>query len=184
MNNITIDTLNFVPYIKSEEVLKSIKKSSEKINNLYKDIATKENHPIFISILNGAFMYTSDLMKEINFSCEIEFIKVSSYHKTESKGGIESIIGLKSNIENRDIIILDDIIDSGLTMKTIVETFAKQSPRSIRIGALIFKPGNCKMDLKVDFPCITMEESNFIVGYGLDYQGIGRNLKDIYILEK
>ena len=183
MNKIVVEDRIFTPYISSIEIEKAVKSSAEKINRYYSE-NRGDKVPVFISILNGAFMYTSDLLKEVDFECEIEFIKVSSYQNTQSTGTLKSLIGLKNPIEGRDIIVLDDIVDSGLTMKAICTSLSEMNPSSIKIGAFIYKPDSCLNDVVVDFPSIIMKEDIFIIGYGLDYNEKGRNLKDIYILDE
>ena len=183
MNKIVVGDRKFSPFISSIEIEKAVKSSAKKINAHYNN-DKGEHAPVFISILNGAFMYTSDLMKEIDFECEIEFIKVSSYQSTESTGKLKTLIGLKGSIEGKDVIVLDDIVDTGFTMKAICKTLSGMNPRSIKIGAFIFKPNCCDKEVIVDFPCVTMTDNAFIIGYGLDYDEKGRNLKDIYILDE
>lgn len=183
MKNVVIWGKKFVPYINNDIINEAVCRSAAEINEYYKN-ATEENAPILISVLNGAFMYTSDLMKELNFPCEVSFIKVSSYKGDSSTGKVKEIIGLTKSIEGRDIILLDDIVDSGLTMKVLCEELRLLNPRSIKIAAFIFKSHTCDAAVKVDFPCITMTDSAFIVGHGFDFNEIGRNLKDIYILEE
>lgn len=183
MDNVIVNGRKFVPYISNDEILRAVHKGAELINDCYKDIASQDNAPIFISILSGAYMYTADLMKEINFNCELYFIKVSSYDGLLSTNKMSEIIGLTHSIKDRDVIVLDDIIDTGFTMKSICENLALKEPRSIRVGALIYKPHTCMKELNVDFPCIVMNDNAFIVGYGLDYNERGRNFKDIYILD-
>lgn len=181
MRNIIIWGKKFVPYIDNNTIQGAIRKNATAINECYKG-ATEESAPVFVSILNGAFMYTSDLMKELDFPCELQFVKVTSYMGNNSTGKITEVIGLNGSLEGRDVIIIDDIIDTGLTMKSLCEQFAQQKPKSLRVGAFIYKSGTCCENVKVDFPCITLKESAFIVGYGLDYNGIGRNYKDVWVL--
>lgn len=181
MRNVIIWGKKFVPYIENDTIQKAVRENAALINKWYEG-ATEENAPVFISILNGAFMYTSDLMKELNFPCELHFVKVTSYVGDNSTGKVTEVIGLNCSLEGRDVIIIDDIIDTGLTMKTLCEKLALEKPKSLRVGAFIYKSGTCCADLKVDFPCITLKESAFIVGYGLDYNGLGRNYKDIWVL--
>lgn len=183
MRNVVILGKKFVPYINEDIIQEAICKSAEEINECYKD-ATVEDAPIFVSILNGAFMYTSDLMKKLTFPCELSFIKVSSYNGTESSGKVVEVIGMNRSIEGRDVILIDDIVDSGLTMMRLKEIFEKEKPRSIKIAVFMYKDQTCCKELKVDFPSIIMKDDAFIIGYGLDYNEIGRNLRDIYILEE
>lgn len=135
--------------------------------------------PLFVSVLNGAFMFTSDLLKRISINCEVTFIRVSSYSGTESTGSLTGILGLKENILGRDLIILEDIIDTGLTMRFLLDELAKQKPASVRIAALLFKKEALKTDIRPDYVGFEIP-MKFVVGYGLDFDGAGRNLPDIY----
>lgn len=182
MNKIVIGDKTFVPYIKEDEILAAVKKTAQELNDYYKD-ATFENAPVFVSILNGAYMFTSDLMKEINFPCELSFIKVASYESTCSTGKMSELIGFKNSLEGRDVIVIDDIIDTGLTMKSICENIQKMLPNSLKIVGFIHKPHAAKCELNVDFTSIVMKDNAFIIGYGLDYNEKARNLRDIYILD-
>ena len=136
--------------------------------------------PLFIGVLNGSFLFMADLIKEINISCEIGFIKVSSYQGDSSTGTVKDVIGLDMNLKGRDIIIVEDIVDTGLTLKHILETVKKHEPASVNVCSLLFKPLALKTEID-DISYIGFEIPNeFVVGYGLDYNGLGRNLKDIY----
>lgn len=182
MKRVTLWNKDFVPYISEEEILTSIRKSAEQINARFAGVDDK-SAPIFISVLNGAFIYTSDLMKELNFPCQVSFVKVASYIGDESTGVVKEMIGLNTDIEGRDVVIVDDIIDSGTTMKQLVSQMIEAKANSVMVAALIYKKHVCREDLVVDFPCITMTDDAFIVGYGLDYDQLGRNFRDIYIAE-
>ncbi|MEG0500106.1 MAG: phosphoribosyltransferase family protein [Rikenellaceae bacterium] len=183
MRNVVIWGKKFVPYINNDTISEAVRRSAAEINAYYKE-ASEDNPPLFVSILNGAFMYTSDLMKELNFPCELTFIKVSSYKGESSTGKVMEVIGLNQSVEGRDIILMDDIVDSGLTMKSLYNEFSRLGARSIQIASFIYKSHTCDSAVKVDFPCITMTDTAFTIGYGLDFNGLGRNLKDIYILEE
>ncbi|RZK49029.1 MAG: hypoxanthine phosphoribosyltransferase [Pedobacter sp.] len=136
--------------------------------------------PILLGILNGSFMFMSDLLKEINLACEISFMQVSSYKGDQSTGEVKEIIGLSSTLKGRDILIVEDIIDSGHTLQFIIEKLKTLEPASIQVCTLLFKPNAVKVDIP-EIAYIGFEISNeFVVGYGLDYDGLGRNLKDIY----
>lgn len=136
--------------------------------------------PVFIGVLNGSFLFMADLMKEIHISCEIEFIKVSSYQGTESTGTIKETLGLPTNLHNRDVIIVEDIVDSGLTLNHVLTQIHTQTPASVNVCSLLFKPAALKVEIP-ELEYVGFEIANdFVVGYGLDYNGLGRNLKDIY----
>ncbi|MEG2493764.1 MAG: phosphoribosyltransferase family protein, partial [Rikenellaceae bacterium] len=136
-----------------------------------------------ISTLNGAFMFTSDLMKEIEVDSSITFIKVSSYCGDKSTGQVTHVLGLNIDIKGRDVIIIDDIVDSGVTINELYSIVSGQKPSSIAIAAFIFKPNSYKGGVKIDYIGMTMQDNNFIVGYGLDYNEKGRNFPEIYIAE-
>jgi hypoxanthine phosphoribosyltransferase len=160
---------------KSEsEILSAVRSIANRLNDDYIG-----RRPLLVPVLNGSFMFTADLMKELKLDCEVSFIKAASYHGTESSGQIQSLIGLKENIEGRHVILVEDIVDSGITLQGILPTLQAQNPASLKIASLLFKPFALKADLTIDY--VGMEISNeFIVGYGLDYDGLGRNLRDIY----
>lgn len=135
--------------------------------------------PLFLAVLNGSFVFAADLVREVSIPCEITFVRVSSYSGTSSTGEVKELIGLKENIEGRTVVIVEDIIDSGLTMKNLLQTLSAHHPKQIRIASLLVKPGNLKVELDIPYCCFKIP-NDFIVGYGLDYDGEGRNLKDIY----
>lgn len=160
-------------------------KSESEIISAIRNIATKINddyigkRPLLVPVLNGSFMFASDLMKELKLDCELSFVKAVSYVGTSSNGKMEMLIGLNENVEGRHVIIIEDIVDSGHTLSKIIPSISQHNPASVRVAALLFKPEALKVDLSVDY--IGMEIPNdFIVGYGLDYDGLGRNLRDIY----
>ena len=171
---ITLGDKTFRLYITEEQILTAIKKIADQINRDYKD-----KKPLFIPILNGSFMFASDLFKDITCSCEISFIKASSYRGLSSSGDVSSLIGLSDDITGRDIIIIEDIIDTGHTLSRLIPQMEVQMPASIRIVTLLFKPKALQTDITIDY--IGLKIANeFIVGYGLDYNGLGRNLREIY----
>ena len=174
MQTITLDDRSFRPYITEAQILQAVSKIVDEINRDYKDKC-----PLIIPVLNGSFMFASDLMKQLTCQCEISFIKASSYQGTSSSGRLTSLIGLGDNISGRDIILLEDIIDTGHTLSRILPSINELKPASVRVATLLFKPKALKADLSIDY--IGIEIANeFIVGYGLDYNGLGRNLKEIY----
>ncbi|MDZ4666684.1 MAG: hypoxanthine phosphoribosyltransferase [bacterium] len=176
MNSIQIKDKSFDIFINESKILARIKEMAMQITSEMKD-----KNPLFIAVLNGSFMFTSDLMKELNFLCELQFIKVSSYAGTQSTGKVQEVFGLNQPIAGRNVVILEDIIDSGLTLQFLGQELQKQNPASIQICSLLLKPDALKVNLDVHF--VGFEVSNeFLVGYGLDYDGLGRNLKHIYQL--
>ncbi len=139
----------------------------------------KKKQPLFLCVLNGAFMFASDLFKAYPGPCEISFIKLSSYRDTKSTGEVKTLIGLDKELSGRDVIILEDIVDTGITVAHLLEDLANYQPRSIRLATFLLKPEAVKTNVKPDYVGIEIP-NDFIVGYGLDYNGFGRNLKDIY----
>jgi len=136
--------------------------------------------PVFIGVLNGSFLFMADLLKEIDIACEVGFIKVASYHGTESTGKIKEAFGLPEDLKDRDVILVEDIVDTGLTLKYILEKVHAQNPASVTVCSLLFKPAALKEPIE-ELKYVGFEIPNeFVVGYGLDYDGLGRNLKDIY----
>src|SRR6185436_9171764 len=130
----------------------------------------------------GAFLFMADLFKNVNLECEISFIKVSSYSGTASSGNVKNLIGLNENISGRDIIVVEDIVDTGDTMKYLLDELKKQNPSSVKLATILFKPEALKQDVKPDYVGFKIPPA-FVVGYGLDYDGLGRNLNDIYVLK-
>jgi len=165
---------HFEIFIPSSEIQKRIGEMAAQINIDYQD-----ENPIFLSILNGAFIFTADLFREITIPAEVSFIKLKSYRKMESSGKVKELLGLEHNIFNRNIVIIEDIVDTGKTLNHILEEFTELGAKSIEILTLLHKPEANRHP--VDLKYIGFEIPNkFVVGYGLDYEGQGRNLKDIY----
>jgi hypoxanthine phosphoribosyltransferase len=167
--------LEFKPFIKKDEISSAITRISKKINMDYKD-----KNPLFLVILNGAFIFASDLYREINISSEISFIKLSSYNLTSSSGKVKELIGLNETVFNRNLIIIEDIIDSGLTLQYTIDALNDLGASSIEIVTLFLKTESLKKDFDIKYIGFSIK-NEFIVGYGLDYDGFGRNLKDVYI---
>lgn len=165
----------FKKSIPAEEIDKVIVEMGAKMN---KDLEGK--NPLFLCVLNGSFMFASDLMKEIKVEgTEISFVKLTSYAGTESVGAVRELIGLTENLEGRTVVILEDIVDTGITMHSTKATLSKMNPEKIFIATLFFKPDALQRELKLDY--VGMEIPNdFIVGRGLDYDGLGRNYPDLY----
>lgn len=174
MNKIKVIDRNFVVSIKEEEILKRVSELGAQIT---KDMEGKK--PLFLAVLNGAFMFASDLLKTINTPCEISFVKLASYEGTSSTGAVKQLIGLSENLRGRTIVIVEDIIDSGLTMVELLRLLEQFEPAEIKIASLLLKPDNLQVDLDIDYVCFKIP-NDFIIGYGLDYDGEARNLRDIY----
>ena len=176
MKQVRIEDKTFGIYIQDNDIQKAIQTIANEMNVLYAD-----KKPIFISVLNGAFMFTADLLKKIEVPCELSFIKLSSYSGTTSTGTVKEIVGLQEEIAGRDVIVIEDIIDTGITMQKIISQLELKNPASIRIATLLLKPESVKVPINPDFVCFSIPDK-FVVGYGLDLNGIGRNLPDIYQL--
>jgi hypoxanthine phosphoribosyltransferase len=175
--SIQIADLHFVPFLESAQIGERIKTLA---GILSQDLEGKD--PILIPVLNGAFMFAADLMKAISIPCEVSFVKVASYHKgTQSSGAIHDVLGLGTDIRRRHVVLVEDIVDTGLTMEYLIQTFMAFEPASLRIAALFLKPDSLQKPIKVDYLGFEIE-NKFIVGYGLDYKGLGRNYKDVYQL--
>ena len=166
----------FKTFIPEEEIQQRIKAVAEKIN---KDMAGKT--PLFLAVLNGSFVFAADLMRYITIPCEISFVKLASYQGTVSTGEIKEVIGINEDLEGRTVIILEDIVDTGFTMKRMLETLGTRGPESLHICTLLLKPGKLQVPLNIEYAAIEIP-NDFIVGYGLDYDQQGRNLRDIYTL--
>jgi hypoxanthine phosphoribosyltransferase len=164
----------FESYISHETIIAAIKKM---VIDLERDLADK--NPLFLVILNGAFMFAGDLFKLLHFPAEISFIKFVSYSGTHSTGHVRQLIGLDESVEGRTVVLVEDIVDTGISMEKVLEYLSDKKIKDLRIATLLFKPNSYQKHFKIDY--IGMEIPNdFIIGYGLDYNGQARNLKDIY----
>ena len=164
----------FVKTIPNAEIKEGVKRVSAQIN---KDYSGK--CPLLLGVLNGAFMFAAELMQNLEIECEISFVKFSSYSGTDTTGKVREVIGLNESIAGRDIIIIDDIVDTGLTMQKMIETLQAGNPASVSVASLFVKPERLKVPVEVKYSVFTIPD-RFIVGYGLDYDGLGRNLPDVY----
>lgn len=173
---ITLKDKKFRTYLDEEKIQNAVKSLGATINRDYLG-----KNPLFICVLSGSFMFTSDLVKHFTSECEITFVRLSSYEGTKSTGDIKTVLGIVETIENRDVIIVEDIVDTGNTLSMFLPAIQKLNPLSIKTAALLVKPDTLKEKIKVDYRCFDIP-NDFIVGYGLDYDGLGRNLRDIYVL--
>lgn len=164
----------FALYISEETILARVKEVAAQM-----DTDLRKKNPLFLVILNGSFIFAADLLRNINFPCEITFVRISSYEGTSSTGRVKQLIGLNENIEGRTLVIVEDIIESGCTMKEVLRILDEKKPKDVYITSLFVKPGCLKVDLNIDYRCFDIE-NDFIVGYGLDYNQEGRNLPHIY----
>ena len=176
MSIVKIKDKTFRTFIPEDQIAQSVKAVAERIN---RDLAGK--NPLFIAVLNGSFIFAADLMRNITIPCEISFVKLASYQGTTSSGVIKEVIGLNEDLAGRTVVILEDIVDTGFTIKRMIETLGTRGPESVHVCTLLLKPGKLQVPLNVEY--VAMEIPNdFIVGYGLDYDQQGRNLRDIYTL--
>ncbi len=178
MEFIQVKDKTFKISVSSEEIQNAVEVVANQIND-----ELKGENPIFLGVLNGCFMFMSDLMKQINIPCEVSFIKFSSYSGTETTGKVKQLIGLNENIEGRSVVIVEDIVDTGITMKNLIETLQEKKPKQIKVATFLQKPDALKCDVTLDYVAMKIP-NEFIVGYGLDYDGFGRNLNEIYTIIK
>ena len=166
----------FEPFIAEEAIQKEVGRIAMEMN---RDLAGKD--PIFLGILNGAFMFASDLYKQLNFPCQITFLKLASYSGTKSTGSVKQLIGINRELKDRVVVVLEDIVDTGVTLETIIRQLSGYEPAEIQVATFLHKPEATVKEVKLDY--VGMEiPNNFILGYGLDYDGYGRNFKEIYQL--
>ncbi len=174
MDVVTVKDKAFRISIPEEQILKRVREVAAQISD---DL--RGQHPLFLAVLNGAFMFAADLIRNIDTDCEISFVRLASYAGTRSTGEVKELIGLNETVKGRPVVIVEDIIDSGLTMQQLLAMLREKDPSEIRIAALLVKPENLQVDLDIAYTCFNIP-NDFIVGYGLDYDGEGRNLKNIY----
>lgn len=175
-NLVTLKDKQFKPYISQEKIASAVKKIANAINT---DLVNE--FPVFLVVLNGSFMFAADLLKEVTIPCELSFIKVASYHGTTSTGTVTELIGLTEDLRGRTVVIVEDIVDTGITLERLINVLSRKNVKQTKIATALFKPSSFKKDIKVDYVGIEIP-NDFVVGYGLDYDGLGRNLKEIYVL--
>ena len=178
METIQVKDRVFAPFLREQEILKEIKRVASDIN---RDYDGKE--PLFLCILNGSFMFAADLLKNVSVPCNVSFVKLASYSGTDTTGKVKGIMGLNESIEGRHVIIVEDIVDTGYTMLDILDSLSGKNPASLAVCALLCKPDKLKVDINLKYLAMNIP-NGFIVGYGLDYDGFGRNLRDIYKIVK
>lgn len=174
MKKIQINDKTFSLSISEEEIQNAVARVGEEIN---RDLAG--SNPLFICVLNGAFMFAGDLMKIVNFPCEITFVKLSSYEGLYTSGNVKEVIGLNESVVDRNVVVVEDIVDTGITMERIIASLMAKGAKSIKVCTFLQKPEALQRDIEVDYVAMKIP-TQFIVGYGLDYDGYGRNLKEIY----
>ena len=175
---VQLHNLVFTPFISEAQLTAAIKGIAEKLNSDYKG-----KTPVFLGVLNGSFLFAADLIKRFEGDCEISFVKLSSYEGMGSTGEVRSLLGLTQSLENRDVIVIEDIVDTGNTLEHIDAILKAEKVKSLRIATLLYKPNTYKKSLNIDYVGIEIP-NDFVVGYGLDYEGLGRNLTQIYKLKK
>jgi len=178
MSVIKVFDKEFVPYLPEALILEKVKELAAALNNDYKG-----KKPLFISVLNGSFMFSSDLFKELNIEAEICFIKLASYKGTKSSGNVITAIGLDTDITDRHVVVLEDIIDTGKTMYEFLRQLSNQQPLSLKVAILLHKPEATRFPIPIDYCCFSIP-NKFVLGYGLDYDGLGRNIREIYQLKE
>ncbi len=174
MSQIKVHDRNFEVYLPEATILEKIKELAARINRDYEG-----KRPLFVAVLNGSFMFASDLFKQLNIEAELCFIKLASYKGMKSSGNVVTSIGLETDIFGRDVIIVEDIVDTGKTLHEFLPKLQHQQPRSLKIATFLHKPEATTYPLKLDYVGFDIP-NKFVVGYGLDYDGLGRNLKEIY----
>lgn len=174
METLKILDKEFVPSISEAEILFNIEKMAQNITN---DLSDKD--PLFLGILNGAFLFAAELFKRLTFPCQISFLKLASYQGSSTTGKIKRLIGLHEDIKDRTIVILEDIVDTGITMEHIKKQLIGYEPKEIKVATLLFKPEAFIKKFPIDYIGFIIP-NEFIIGFGLDYNGYGRNLKSIY----
>ena len=178
MKTVTLYNKTFEVFIPETEISAIVHSMANQINN------SKVQDPLFIAVLNGSFLFASDIMRKVTIpNAEISFIKLSSYSGIETTGEVNELIGIGSNISGRKIIILEDIIDTGITLEKIISILKKENVSDIKVATLLFKPEAYTKDISIDYIGKSIT-NNFVVGYGLDYNEIGRNLPHIYKLKE
>lgn len=178
-NQITVDGLTFVPFITQDKIQEQVRRVAGEIRA---DLQGRA--PLFICVLNGAFIFAADLIRECGINdAHITFVRYKSYEGTDSTGKVKEVMGLTEDIAGRDVVIIEDIVDTGLTASMMVNDLRKRNPRSIRFATLLHKPVSSKTGFKPDYVAFEIDPK-FIIGYGLDLDGKVRNLKDIYVIKE
>ncbi|MDR2953721.1 MAG: hypoxanthine phosphoribosyltransferase [Prevotella sp.] len=174
MKTVKIKDKEFELFLTQDVIEKAVADVAEKLNE---DLADKD--PLFICVLNGSFMFASELMKRVTIASEVSFVKMSSYKGISSSGKIKEIYGLEEDIKERTVVIVEDIVDTGYTMSLMIDQLLCDEPKEILVATMLLKPDALKQEVRLDYVALEIP-NDFIVGYGLDYDGYGRNLPDIY----
>ena len=179
MEKIHIKDKTFRPYISGEEIARAVDRVARCIRE---DVRQEEGTPLFVVMLNGAFMFASDLLRAIGVPCEVAFMRMKSYQGTASTGTVDLLQDMHAEISGRTVIVIEDIVDTGATMHALLEHLQRRRPKCVKIASLLFKPESLQYDVPVDYVAFEIPR-DFIVVYGLDYDEEGRNLKDIYVID-
>jgi len=177
MHTIQVHDKKFVPYLSAQAIGEKVRELAARISEDYKG-----KRPLFLAVLNGSFLFAADIFRNLEIEAEISFIKLASYKGTTSSGNVITAIGLEESLHDRHVILLEDIIDTGKTLHEFLPQLEHQGPASIRIAALLTKPEALKYPVHADYTGFAIP-NKFVVGYGLDYDGLGRNIPEIYQLE-
>lgn len=177
MDKIQVKDRMFKMYMPESEIQACVKGVAEQISHDFKN-----KKPILCPVLTGSYLFVADLTRYIEFDAEVSFVRYSSYNGMSSTGNVKKILGFPEKCKGRDVIIVEDIVDSGISMEYMIEELKKLEPASISICAFFFKPGNFQKDFKVDYVGKSIP-NDFIVGYGLDYDGVGRTYRDVYVVD-
>ena len=175
---VTLGDKTFRIMIPAEEIDQAVTRVAEQLNERYKG-----RTPIFLGVLSGSFLFLADLVRKVDFNTQMAFVKISSYSGTESTGQVKKKLGINFDIEGRDIIIVEDIVETGHSMNYLLDYLRAKNPASISICTLFFKPDKFLYEYEIDYTALSIG-NEFIVGYGLDYNQLGRNLKDIYVIDE
>ncbi len=175
---ITVQDKTFVPFLPAAELGARTAELARRLDEDYED-----KNPLFVVVLKGAFLFAAELFKHLKVPCEITFVRLSSYQKTESTGRVKQIIGLEESVQNRHVVIVEDIVDTGLTMAQLTAQLADRGAASVEIATLLHKPDALREDIRLRYVGFEIE-NRFVVGFGLDYEEQGRNLDGVFVLKE
>lgn len=178
MEKVTYNGLTFVPYIRNEKIQDRIKELGKTITE-----DTRGKRPLFLVVLNGAFPFASDLFRAVETDAEITFVRLKSYEGTSTTGNVRKLMGLTEDLKGRDVIVVEDIVDTGHTIARLLDELRALEPASLKVATLLFKPESLQCDVKPDYVGFSIPPK-FIIGFGLDLDGLARNLPDIYVLKE
>ncbi|GGG58524.1 hypoxanthine phosphoribosyltransferase [Hymenobacter glacieicola] len=173
-DHISLHNKQFEPYLSAAQLAQAIQQVAARLNHDYHG-----QTPLFVAVLNGSFMFAADLLKAVTLPCEVSFIRVTSYQGTSSTGQVQQVLGLTEELAGRHVVILEDIVDTGHTMRMLLDTLAEKQPASLEVATLFLKPECLQHELPIRYVGLSIP-NDFIVGYGLDYDGLGRNYPDVY----